>query len=111
MTKWKKTLNGYVNAGQDNQDIWKHIQKKYNEGWFIPSRAEIAAFANELGITDSENYNWHTSTYGLSSIYWCSSQSDSSIAWSCNFYNTAIRNFGNVGTVDKTNSVRLVTTF
>lgn len=44
---------GYYGATQEKQDIWKHIQTKYNEGWFIPSRAEWSAFANELGIKDN----------------------------------------------------------
>ena len=69
---------GYSGATQDKQDIWKHIQTKYNEGWFIPSRAEWSAFANELGITSS-NYN------GLSNFYWSSSQYDTLNAWCTDF--------------------------
>lgn len=66
--KWNaaKTTSGW-DADQDNQDIWKHIQTEYSKGWFIPSRSEIAAFANELGITSGSKGNF-SSIYGLS---WC----------------------------------------
>lgn len=65
--KWNE---GYPQSPQDNKDIWKHIETKYNGGWFLPSINEWIVFANELEIT-ATNYS---STYGLSDIYWSSSQ-------------------------------------
>lgn len=69
--KWNAagTSEGYTDAAQDNQDIWKHIQEKYNKGWFIPSACEWAAFGNELTITTDKR-----SQYSLKSYYWSSSQ-------------------------------------
>ena len=93
----------YAESAQEKQDIWKHIQGKYNEGWFIPSRAEWAAFANELGI-DNTNYS---STYGLSNYYWSSSQSNANFAWIAYFSNGHM----NYNGVNNTYAVRLATTF
>ena len=107
--KWNAagTENGYANSAQDKRDIWKHIQTKYNEGWFIPSRAEWAAFANEIGgetpITTS-NFN---STYGLSNLYWSSSQYQDFSAWLAYFYYGYIY-FDNVKWAY---AIRLATTF
>ena len=107
--KWNAagTENGYTDSAQDKQDIWKHIQTKYNEGWFIPSRAEWAAFANEIGgetpITTS-NYN---STYGLSNDYWSSSQYGANNAWLAYFYYGYMYDYRVIYTF----SVRLATTF
>lgn len=86
IAKWSATgtIDGYTNATQDKQDIWKHIQIKYQQGWFIPSRAEWAAFANELGITGRSNGNYN-SKYGLSDCYWSSSQSSYKHAWHARF--------------------------
>ena len=72
ISKWNTNggEGGYEGATQSNKDIWKHIQVKYEEEWFIPSRAEWTAFAKELGITSS-NYKL---VYGLSDYYWSSSR-------------------------------------
>ncbi len=103
--KWNLggTSDGYTDAIQGNQDIWKHIQTKYSEGWFIPSRAEWAAFANEFEIT----YSNHSSLFKLSGFYWSSSQVSNSTAWNIFFY----RNFMGERSVDGIHSVRLATTF
>ena len=79
--KWNAagTVNGYTDSSKDNRDIWKHLQTKYNQGWFLPSKAELAAFAQELGI-NSSNY----SNYGLTGFYWSSSQDDENFAWNIN---------------------------
>lgn len=97
------TENGYKDSAQDKQDIWKHIQTKYNEGWFIPSRAEWSAFANELGITKG-NYN---SKYGLSFTYWSSSQYNTLHAWFASFCDGCMR----YGGVEYSDYVRLAATF
>ena len=84
------------------------MQAKYDEGWFIPSRAEWAAFANELGINEN-NYN---SVYGLNSIYWTSSFAWSSggtnwVAYSVRFYEGRV--YG--GNFPSLYCIRLATTF
>ncbi len=68
-TKWNLNgkTGGYDGATQDYQDIWKHIQTKASEGWFIPSRAKWYAFMNELEVTNKNNY-------GLKGIYWTSTR-------------------------------------
>ena len=122
IAKWKAagTSEGYVDSPQNNQDIWKHIDGKYQEGWYIPSREEWAAFGDyfsskeenkltsdyESGsyVYNSGNYN---SLYGLSGMYWSSSQTNTGISY------TADNGFGQIGTFTVTNSfnVRLGTTF
>ena len=100
---WEKNGIGdgsYQGATQDNQDIFKHIQEKYNskEKWYIPSRGEWAAFADYLKkkttnpLTHNyesgsyvENSGNYKSLYGLSDFYWLSSQRNSYYAWIANF--------------------------
>jgi len=52
--KWNlgEVANGGYGA-QNDQDIWKHIQTEYDNGWFVPSMAEWSAFEAELGIMPS----------------------------------------------------------
>ena len=109
IAKWNAagTEEGYTDSAQEKQDIWKHVQTKYNEGWFIPSRAEWAAFANEIGgetPISTSNYN---STYGLSICYWSSSQGNTFNIWLA-YFGTGDMVFGAVG---NTLAVRLATTF
>ena len=99
-TMIEKWNNGSYGTGY-NQDIWKHIQEKADDGWFIPSTEEWVAFANELGITST---NWK-STYGLSTVYWTSKR---------NYYQTStvIRSEKTDSyTVNSLRSVRLANTF
>jgi type II secretory pathway pseudopilin PulG len=107
ISKWNANggTGGYTDATQENQDLWKHIQTKFSEGWFIPSRAEWAAFANELGITTS-NYN---SIYGLTSNqYWSSSQRDTQWVWWAELLYGSMNYNGSVNVLKP---VRLATTF
>ena len=67
IAKWNaaETADGYSDSPKDDQDIWKHLQQQYSQGWYLPSRGELSAFLNEIGGDDpitSSNYN---STYGL----------------------------------------------
>ena len=96
IAKWKAsgTEQGYTDSPQINQDIWKHIEGKYQEGWYILSMGEWTAFADyfsskeenrltsdyESGsyVANSGNYN---SLHGLSSWYWSSSQHNTFNAW------------------------------
>lgn len=99
----------YTDSPQDKKDIWKHIQTMYNngKGWFIPSIAEWAAFANEIGgdtpITTSNREN----KYGLPTAIWSSSQGSDKNALVPRF------NAGEVGTypVSSRFPIRLATTF
>lgn len=106
--KWNaaETTNGYPNSIQDDQDIWKHIQTKYKEGWFLPSRGEWAAFSNELAITSNEIRN----SYKLKPTYWTSSQKDSWRGWSPYYYNSYY-NMQDYKIGNYTFTVRLATTF
>ena len=87
----------------------KQIVSKANKGWFIPSKEELSAFGEELGITKN-NY----SAKGLMDSYWSSSQNDSdlSCAWYAYFCNTWMEYAnGNNGDDYDYNYVRMATTF
>ena len=73
---------------QDDNDMWGLIQTQVNGGWFIPSKAEWSAFAEELNIT-KDNYK----NYNLSEWYWCSSQNDKYGAWYAHFYGGYMSNY------------------
>ena len=91
---------------QDSNDMWGFIQDEVADGWFVPSKSEWAAFGGAFGITSS-NYS---SIYGLSNIYWSSSQYSTAGAYIANFYN----NNGNIVITNVHNNfcyVRLATTF
>ena len=113
IAKWNAagTSEGYTDSPQNNRDIWKHIQTKYQQGWYIPSRGEWAAFADyftnktdlETKLTTS-NYNI---TYGLSGYYWSSSQDLTNGAWGVDFVTGGM--YGN--DVDIDDCVRLGVTF
>ena len=113
IAKWNAagTAEGYPNSPQNNRDIWKHIQTKYQQGWYIPSRGEWAAFADyftnktdlETKLTTS-NYNI---TYGLSGNYWSSSQFYSNSALGVDFAYGSLSNY----TVNCNSYVRLGVTF
>ena len=104
----KPTVIPYTDSAQDKQDIWKHIQTKYNEGWFIPSKSEWAAFANEIGGNNPITASNYNSRYGLSNGEWSSSQHSARYAWIAYF---------KMGRMDCDNTnyniytVRLATTF
>ena len=99
---WNKNGVGegsYLGATQDDHDIFKHIQQKYQKGWYIPSRGEWAAFedyfsskeenrlTNDSYMENSGNYNI---SYELSNRYWLSSQYD-------DIYNVYYIHFGGDG--------------
>ena len=106
--KWNVNgeTGGYTGATQDNEDIWKYIQTKYKEGWFIPSKDEWAAFSQELGIIGASGGNYNT--YGLNNSYWSSSQAYTwGASWDIEYGNKRI-NYTGVGNKCY---VRLATTF
>lgn len=109
MAKWDDASLpwGTHNDNGTYLDLWGVIKDKYEEGWFVPSKAEWSAFGDYLytncGLTTS-NY----STYGLSDWYWSSSQYNAYRAYSALFFNGCIHEY----TVDSNYSyVRLSTTF
>ena len=67
MNKWKNSSWG----PQNNNDIWGVIEDKINEGWFVPTKTEWAAFLVSMRIdyTKFEDYN-------LEIEYWTSSICD-----------------------------------
>ena len=87
---------------QDDNDMWGLIQTQVNNGWFVPSRAEWSAFAEELGITEDNYVN-----YNLSAWYWSSSLSNANLAWRAHFFDGCMYDDG-VGGI---NCVRLAATF
>ena len=102
ITKWNDA--GY--GDKNDNDMWKLIQDKYSEGWFVPSKEEWSAFAVMLqgkGLTTSNN----SSDFGLQNWYWSSSQSDARTAWLAGFNTGSMGNF----IVNTAYYVRLASTF
>ena len=97
ISKWNSTAYGT----QNSNDMWGLIQTQANNGWFVPSKSEWAAFGGELGVTS--NY----SDYGLHDIYWSSSQGSTNDAYGMRFDDGCIGN----GYVRNYRYVRLSTTF
>ena len=100
----------YEGATQDNKDIWKYIQSKYQKGWYIPSRDEWAAFADSFAnrIDNPLTGNNYDTIYKLSYSYWSSSQKSESSVWGICFGDEQISNSSS-GSVLR--SVRLGITF
>ena len=98
ISKWNNSGYGEQNAN----DMWGLIQNEVENGWFVPSRGEWAAFAEELGITKSNYTN-----FGLSNWCWSSSQSNTGRAYRAYFYRGYVIN----DTVNFGTFVRLSTTF
>lgn len=63
----QEVIGGYEE--QDFKDIWGVIKTEVSKGWFVPSREELSAFAQELEINET-NYL----EKGLRSDYWSSTQ-------------------------------------
>ena len=113
IAKWNAagTSEGYTDSPQNNRDIWKHIQTKYQQGWYIPSRGEWAAFAdyftNKTDLETKLTTSNYKITYGLSGYYWSSSQYGPYYAWVVRF-SGGYMDFGNV---DRDRYLRLGVTF
>ena len=102
--KWNSS--GY--GSQTSSDVWGLSEVKSgtwngSSGWYVPSRAEWAAFGDAFDITRDNYIN-----FGLSSEYWASSQESTATAWSAE-YSSGIMYFD--GSVTNNNYVRLGTTF
>ena len=81
----------YESYGEQNTDgcidIWSEIQENVKNGWFVPSRQELAAFGANLGLT---KYNY--SDKGFKKFYWSSSLYDYDTASFAYFSNGFIDN-------------------
>ena len=112
IAEWNKGTSGKYGA-QNNYDMWGVIQKTNNSGkkwnldkWFVPSKAEWAAFGDmtytKMGVTTSNYHN-----YGLTDYYWSSTQFSADYACSVYF------NDGGIGSypVNNFEGVRLSATF
>jgi len=101
ITKWDAKGYGEQDKGS-YKDLWGQIKTQVGKGWFVPSKEEWSAFAEKLGINDS-NY----ADFNLSDYYWSSSQFDAYGAWSALFDN----GYMNSGHALENRCVRLSTTF
>lgn len=112
IAEWNKGENGKYGA-QNAKDMWGVIQKADEAGkkwdlskWFVPSKAEWAAFGDmtytKIGLTTS-NYG----NYGLKNYYWSSAQYNTSSAYCAYFLDGDMDYFG----VNDNNYVRLSATF
>ncbi len=107
ISKWNEKAYGDQDKCSNHKDMWGQIQKEVKNGWFVPSRAEWAAFGGELGISkDSSNEKYYRN-FGISDYYWSSSQYDANWAWNTLF------GFGHVNRnkVNNHDFVRLSATF
>ena len=89
-------------------DVWNIIEDKVKEGWFVPSKAEWAAFASYLNTSTTSTDSNYYENYGLNSWYWSSSQYYTDIAWLVYFDNGFMTNGDNI---HNAHSLRLCATF
>ena len=77
---WNAGESGKYNAAQNERDIFKYIQEKCQQGWYIPSLGEWTAFVyyftNKTDLETKLTISNYNSAYELSDRYWSSSQSD-----------------------------------
>ena len=102
ISKWEAKAYGEQNTCADHKDVWGQIKTQVNNGWFVPSRQEWAAFAGQLGITKS-NY----SSKGLTGWYWSSSQYNTNLASIIGLSNGSV----DTNYVNNNYCVRLAATF
>ena len=92
---------------ETNADVWNIIEDKVKEGWFVPSKAEWAAFASYLNTSKTSTDTNYYENYGLSACCWASSQRNDISAWVVSFP----AGYMGGGSVKATNSLRLCATF
>ena len=81
IAKWNASDYGPQDDNNRYKDMWGVIQEEVEKGWFVPSRAEWAAFGSNLNITKDDYAD-----YNLSNWYWSSSQYGTNNAWYAHFY-------------------------
>lgn len=96
--EWNNSSYG----AQNSNDIWGLIQNEVNNGWFVPSRGELAAFIVELGIS-TQNYGDYMSSNTASS-----SLASSTSAWAAHW---GYQSMASVHLNGINFSIRLSTTF
>ncbi len=107
---WNDSEWGAQNDNETHDDMWGAVQTAVGDiddpTWFVPSKAEWAAFGDvatkTLGLTTSNH-----SKYGLKNFYWASSQGTADYAY------YALFSYGNIYYIDVNSgsSVRLSATF
>ena len=102
IAKWDAKAYGEQDQSTDCRDMWGQIKSQVANGWFVPSKAEWSAFAEELGIT-KENY----ANKGLSDYYWSSAQGNTYSAYRAFFSHGSMYSV----IVNLSSSVRLSATF
>ncbi len=102
ISAWNNETYGIKNGDSSYTDMWGAIQTQTNNGWFVPSKTEWAAFGSAFSITSS-NY----SSFGLSLYYWSSSLCDTYHA----YYVLFGSGYMGSGHLNSNNYVRLATTF
>ena len=102
ISKWNSSAYGSQNAG----DIWGAIQTQVNNGWFVPSSKEWAAFGSAFSITKDNR-----SSFGLSTYYLSSSLEDSKNDYDANFSSCHIGYNSVKGSNNHYYSARLATTY
>lgn len=98
IAKWNSSAYGE----QADTDMWKVIQTQVNKGWFVPSKLEWSAFAENLSIDDTNYVN-----HNLSGSCWSSSLERKNGAWDASF-NDGFMDGSSIGNGDY---VRLSATF
>ena len=81
IAKWNASDYGPQDDNDTYKDMWGVIQEEVEKGWFVPSRAEWAAFGSNLNITKDDYAD-----YNLYICYWSSSQDFANGAWLAYFY-------------------------
>jgi len=104
LTKWNADEYGAKNDNGTYEDMWGIVE----DGWYIPSADEWAAFGSTLNITSSDYRN-----KGLESCYWSSSRAAENSAYYVNFNREELGEYGLMGPdpMDFSIAVRLGTTF
>ncbi len=102
ISKWDSTAYGAQNADSKYKDMWGEIKTQVANGWFVPSRAEWAAFGAAFDITSSTR-----NTFGLGTVYWSSSLNSSNAACCARF----LFGYLNYYIISREGCVRLATTF
>ena len=82
-----KNMIAELGNGTTGTNLWEieQLQNKVAEGWYVPSRAEWAAFADAFDITNDSSSPNHYVNFGLGNHYWSSSQATTDIAWDVGF--------------------------
>ena len=102
--KWNSEEYGEQNANQLYHDVFGKIQDEVNKGWFMPSRAEWAAFGSMLNVTEA-----NCTEKGLEFNYFSSSLKDSTHVYSFCVMGLGLR-YGSINNTGST-ATKLATTF